>query len=142
AAVETKILARGGRASHAVFRQALRRAVLAIDPDGAAQRHALQRRGRRVGLQPLDDGMAELSAFLAAPDAQAAYQRIDALARRAGDAADTRSIDERRADVLTDILLGRHRDDDPIRVEVGVLIPLGTLTGLADTPGELAGYGP
>ncbi|WP_239311928.1 HNH endonuclease signature motif containing protein [Frankia sp. Cj3] len=142
AAVEARVLAHGGRASHAAFRQALRRAVLAIDPDGATQRHELQRRGRRVGLQPLEEGMAELSAFLAAPDAQAAYQRIDALARRAGDAQDVRSMDERRADVLTDILLGRHRDDDPVRVEVGVLIPLGTLAGLADTPGELAGYGP
>ncbi|ONH37256.1 hypothetical protein [Protofrankia sp. BMG5.30] len=38
-AVQTRVLARGGRGSHSLFRQALRRAVLAVDPDGSHRRH-------------------------------------------------------------------------------------------------------
>ncbi|WP_239334637.1 HNH endonuclease signature motif containing protein [Frankia sp. CiP3] len=142
AAVEERILTRGGRGSHALFRQALRRAVLAVDPAGAAHRHAQRRRERAVRIQPVEDGMAELWALLPAADAQAAYQRIDALARHAATPGDARSADERRADVLTDLLLGRLHDDPPVRVEVGVVIPLPTLLGLTDAPGELVGYGP
>ncbi len=142
AAVEEKVLARGGRASHTLFRQALRRAVLAVDPDGAQRRHEKQRRERQVRIGPLDDGMAELWAFLPAAEAQAAYQHIDALARCAGAPDDPRSMDERRADVLTDLLLGRHHDYEPVHIEIGVIVPADTLLGLTDTPGELAGYGP
>ncbi len=142
AAVEQKVLARGGRASHALFRQALRRAVLTVDPDGARHRHDRQRRDRHIRLRPLNDAMAELWALLPAVDAQAAYQRIDTLARRAAGPDDPRGIDERRADVLTDLLLGRRYDDTPMHVEVGVIVPVTTLLGLTDIPGELAGYGP
>ncbi len=163
-AVERKVLARGGRASPSLFRQALRRAVLSADPDGARRRHAHARKGRQVQLHPAEDGMAELWALLPAVDAQAAYQRLDALARavtgpeassgvdalpdmgarRAVDGPDEPpSMDARRADVLVDLLLGRDRGGQvSVEVEVGVLVSAATLAGVSDTPGELAGYGP
>ncbi|WP_131785880.1 HNH endonuclease signature motif containing protein, partial [Protofrankia symbiont of Coriaria ruscifolia] len=141
ATVEQKVLARGGRAGHSLFRQALRRAVLAVDAAGARRRHAQARRERQVRVRPADDGMAELWALLPAADAQAAYQRLDILARRAASSDDPRGMDARRADVLVDVLLGRDHGTD-VAVEIGVLVPVTTLAGVADSPGELAGYGP
>ncbi|WP_165036550.1 HNH endonuclease signature motif containing protein, partial [Candidatus Protofrankia californiensis] len=141
AAVEARVLARGGRASHSLFRQALRRAVLAADPDGARRRQVQARQDRQVRVRPVEDGMAELWALLPAADAQAAYQRLDLLARRAASSEDSRGMDARRADVLVDVLLGRDRGAD-VSVEVGVLVPVATLAGVADAPGEIAGYGP
>ncbi|WP_052914238.1 HNH endonuclease signature motif containing protein [Protofrankia coriariae] len=85
--------------------------------------------------------MAELGALLSAVDAQAVYQRLDALARQATDSPDeTRSMDARRADALVDLLLGRDRGAE-VSVEVGVLVSAATLAGVSDVPGELAGYG-
>ncbi len=154
AAVERKVLARGGRGSPSLFRQALRRAVLSADPDGARRRHAHARKGREVQLRPAEDGMAELWALLPALDAQAAYQRLDALARAVADpdeppgmtiphtGPDERpSMDARRADALVDLLLGRDRGAE-VSVEVGILVSAATLAAVSDTPGELAGYGP
>ncbi len=85
--------------------------------------------------------MAELWALLPAADAQAAYQRLDTLARRAASSDDPRGMDARRADTLVDVLLGRDRGAD-VHVEIGVLVPVTTLAGVADSPGELTGYGP
>uniref|UniRef100_UPI0010417EF5 HNH endonuclease signature motif containing protein n=1 Tax=Candidatus Protofrankia californiensis TaxID=1839754 RepID=UPI0010417EF5 len=141
AAAEAKVLARSGRASHSLFRQALRRAVLAIDADGAHRRQAQRRRERQVHIRPVEDGMAELWALLPAADAQAAYQRLDTLARRAATPDDPRGMDARRADALVDVLLGRDHGAD-VPVEIGVLVPVTTLAGVANSPGELAGYGP
>ncbi|WP_250291946.1 HNH endonuclease signature motif containing protein, partial [Frankia sp. CiP1_Cm_nod1] len=141
ATVEQRVLARGGRASHSLFRQALRRAVLATDPDGARRRHAHARTERQVQLRTAEDGMAELWALLPAVDAQAAYQRLDALARQVADPQEAPGMDARRADALVDLLLGRDRGAE-VSVEVGVLVSAATLAGASDVPGELAGYGP
>ena len=61
----------------------MRRAVLPVDPDGAAQRHEKRSKDRRVELVPLPDGMAELVAYLPADRAAACYQRLDTLACKA-----------------------------------------------------------
>ncbi|MGI9196469.1 MAG: DUF222 domain-containing protein [Candidatus Nanopelagicales bacterium] len=37
---------------------------------------------------------------------------------------------------------GAHRVTDPVRAQIRVTVPLDTLLGLAETPGELEGYGP
>ncbi|MGF7234045.1 MAG: DUF222 domain-containing protein, partial [Frankia sp.] len=138
-AVEAKVLAGGGRASHADFRRAARRAVLRADPDGANRRQASARRDRRVELGRDDDGMASLWAFLPAEDAVAAYDRLTLLAREVG-ADDERCMDARRADILSDLLLGRAAYVTA-PAAVNVTVPVTTLAGLDDQPGELAGYG-
>lgn len=51
-------------------------------------------------------------------------------------------MDARRAEVLTDLLLGRDVHAEPPSVEVQVTLDAATLAGLAEHPGELAGYGP
>ncbi|MGH3909789.1 MAG: DUF222 domain-containing protein [Pseudonocardiaceae bacterium] len=202
-ALENRALPRAGTQTLSRLRAALARAILVIDPDGAAARHAQRRQDRRVVLHPDADGMATLWALLSAPDATAAYQHLCHLARDLG-AADPRSMDARRADLLTDLLTGRRcattpldsddcahpegpegcdctptdctptehtpttTSDDPAdrhtpdphtpdqgghdcaathttgsgKPLVSVIVPITTLMGLDDQPGDLIGYGP
>ena len=101
------MLPRAGTQTLSQLRAALARAVLVLDPDGAAARHEQRRTDRRVVLGPDGDGMATLWALLSAPDATAAYQRLCQLARGLG-AEDPRGMDARRADLLIDLLTGRR----------------------------------
>ncbi|MDL5351641.1 HNH endonuclease signature motif containing protein [Microbacterium sp. zg-YB36] len=67
-------------------------------------------------------------------------------------ATDTRTMDQIRADVLTDLLLTGHAtapaatgaipEGTAIVAQVQVVIPANTLVGIGDEPAELVGYGP
>jgi hypothetical protein len=143
AAVETAVLARGGRPNHAAFRAAVRRAVLKAVPDAADARRKRAEADREVTLQPLDDGMADLRLNLPAAIAEAAHDRLTILARRAAAPDDPRSLNQRRADVAAALLLGAETGaDGAVTAEVHVTVPLTTLLCLARDPGELEGYGP
>ena len=100
------MLGRAPEQSLAQLRAALARAVLAVDPDGAAQRYREARRDRRVSVQPEPDGMGSLWALLTASDAAGAYQWLTRLARGLGK-DDPRTMDARRADLLAELLNGR-----------------------------------
>ena len=106
AAVEARVLPRAPEQSLAQLRAALARAILAVDPDGAAQRHREARKDRRVSVQPEPDGMGSLWALLTASDAAGAYQWLTRLARGLGK-DDPRTMDARRADLLAELLNGR-----------------------------------
>ncbi len=80
--VQDRVLPAAARQSRAQLVAALARAVIAVDPDGANERHAKARHDRRVVLGAEAEGMASLWALLAAPDAQAAHQWLTRLARR------------------------------------------------------------
>ena len=128
-------------------RRLVRRAVLQLDPDGAGRRHERARADRRVMLTPLDDGMAELTAFLPAEQAVAVYQRVDDLARGSRVAGDQRSADERRADVFVGLFLGRRdagtiNQSEGLRPLVHVTVAATTLAGADNKPAVLGGYGP
>jgi hypothetical protein len=142
--VEDDVLARGDRCTHAAFRQAVRRAVNKADPDGADERRRRAKEDRRVEIRPLDDGMAELRLTLPAELAEAIYDRLTRLARRAAREGDPRTLGQLRADVAAALLLGADDGDGDggVQVEVHVTVPATTLLGLADEPGELEGYGP
>jgi hypothetical protein len=105
--LEARVLPRAGTQTIAQLRAALARAVLALDPQGAAERHQQRRQDRRVVVCPDEEGMASLWALLSAPDATAAYQRLCDLARRLG-GEDPRGMDARRADLLVELLTGRR----------------------------------
>ena len=149
AAVEARVLPRAPQQTAAQLRAALKRAIIAVDPAGAEQRHEEARKGRRVAVNPEDDGMASLWALLPAPDAVASFEWLTRLARGCG-SDDPRSMDERRADLLADLLSGRLRNPDqvlptpvnPGKPLVQVLVPMTALFGLTDDPAELLGYGP
>ena len=147
AAVETRVLGRAPEQTRSRLRDAVRRAVLAADPAAAQIRHERSVRGRRVELVPLDDGMAGVWSVLRADKAQAYYEGITALAVKAAGPGDTRTLDQRRADVLADLgdqLLAR--DDLPRRhrrrPHLQLVLAATTALRLDDLPGELAGYGP
>jgi hypothetical protein len=144
AAVEAQVLPRAGAKTGPALRQALRRAVLRIDPHGARARHEQRRRQRAVWLRPLEDGMAELGAQLPAADAEACWQRLDALAR-AQACRDGGTVDQRRADILVDLILGRGTHPAGATAggpQVQVVVAATTLLGRDEQPAELAGYGP
>ena len=127
------------------LRVRLRRLVIAADPVAAArrQREALARRRVEHGLDP--DGTATLAGRHLPPDrAATAAARIDALARAAKRAGDARSLDELRADLYLDILNGAHTPTGLAAPAGGVelVVPLSTLAGLSELPGQLKGWGP
>jgi hypothetical protein len=153
AAVQARVLPRAGQQSGAQLKQALRRAVAALDPHGEQRRHESAVKDRRVRLSPVEDGMAELWARLPADHAVALYTMLDGLARAAAaEPGETRTLEQLRADTLGEIALGvldgngwagrtlapRRRARPHLHVTVGA----DTLLGGSDEPGWLAGYGP
>ena len=109
------------------------------------------RDARRVSCYPEADGMATVIAILPAEDAQAVMKSIEAfiLKRNSEDAPEWSVLfaDMKRADALTYIAsqaLSSLADEvQPHRrpITISVAIDLPTLLGLAENPGQLAGYG-
>lgn len=100
--------------------------------------HAEAARSRRVWVDVEEEtGMAYLTAYLHADQALLAKKRIDAIARTLDDGhlpePQRRTIDQRRADVAADILLGRGEPSE-VRPTVNVYVPL---LNLAHCPDEL-----
>ncbi len=102
-------------------------------------------------------GSATISADLADDDATRIFHRLTALAYGLDPETDDdndgdgrRTLDQRRADLFTDLLLGPPVSDSPntdtsatvAGSEVAVLIDLPTLLRLADNPGQMPGCGP
>jgi hypothetical protein len=149
ALVEGRVLPKAPSQTAAQLQAAIKKAIIAVDPDGAEQRHEDARKGRRVALNPEEDGMASRWALLPAPDAIAAFEWLTRFARGCG-ADDPRTMDERRADLAAELLSGRLRNPDldlptpvnPGKPLVQVLMPMTALFGLTDDPCELLGYGP
>ncbi|HEU5268996.1 MAG TPA: DUF222 domain-containing protein, partial [Jatrophihabitans sp.] len=86
------------------LRRRVRRAVLALDPTTAEQRHQRALAERRVEYHPGEDGMACLSVFLGAPEAQLVHTRLTAAATLLP-AGDPRTLDQQRADLFVDAVL-------------------------------------
>jgi hypothetical protein len=110
----------------------LNRLVARLAPSGAAVRDEKTKRGVWVNHQ--DHGMSYLNAYIPTADAV----RIDALlTRRAKTHTDDRTLDQRRADELVTQLLGDTTgQSSSARAVIGVVIPVETLAGLDDQPGE------
>lgn len=141
------VLSQAGRLTTGQLRERLRKLAIEVDPDTAHKRYQQAVEQRRVELEPGDDGTADLLILDAPPDRAAAARRhIDRIARSLRNPDEPRSIDQLRADVALDLLTGQHpthqqstsRPDGSVHLTVD----LTTLTGLADQPGDLAGYGP
>jgi hypothetical protein len=146
-AVEERVLPRAGRLTPGQLRAALAKAVLAVDPAAAEERHRKAVKERRVEFTPLPDGIAELRAIGPADDVAAVFTALDALARKAKTPGDPRGIDARRFDALSDLAYLRLQDTglpagQRVRPHLQVTASLATLLGLSDEPAELAGYGP
>jgi uncharacterized protein DUF222 len=137
--VEERVLEKAAGQTGAQLRQRARRIVLRVDPTGARDRAAEAKAARCAGFQSEDDGMAKVYAVVPAEKAVAIALRVDKIARQAKTPDDPRTMDQRRADVVCDLLLGKPSN---VRVQLQVTVPVSTVMGLDDQPGELAGYGP
>ncbi len=116
----------------------LARRVMTADPGAAQIRRDRATASRRVMLTPLPDGISELTAILPSVQARQVYDTVDTIAVEAG-ADDLRTMDQRRADALLDLLVGRA---EPPQVRVQVIVPVDTLLGKGDEPGVVPGIGP
>jgi len=123
---------------------AVRRLGFEADPDAAAKRYRRSLDDRRVFVGPTPDGTANLYGLDLPAERMVAFSRwLDRAAKDLRRIDKGRTMDQLRADILLDILEGSHtgtRGPSPggLHMQVG----LGTLAGLDEQPGELAGFGP
>ena len=156
--IETKALAHAEFHTPAQVANKVRTVLATIAPATFENVVSKARDARRVSCYRENDGMSTVVAILPAQDAQIVMKAIEAFILRSerseekvslvvADQKDSRNADMKRADALTemaaqslaamseDLLLHRR----PITVNVTIDLP--TLLGLAENPGQLAGYG-
>ncbi|RSN23345.1 HNH endonuclease [Amycolatopsis sp. WAC 04169] len=122
-------------------RKAANHAANTIDPDGAGKRAEQHREGRRLTLRHGETGVASIEVEDGPVEkVAAAYQRIDREARALRVGGETRTLDQLRADVALDLLLGGQGGPSE-RSEVFLYMDLFTYLGLNEDPAELAGHG-
>jgi len=119
--------------------------VEVVDPGGQAARARAARKDRRVELVHREHATASLDLALPAEVASACYARIDSLARSHGENTG-RTMDQCRADVAADLLLGNTADAGRTQAEAAATVylhmPVDAALGINDTGCELDGYGP
>ncbi len=125
----------------AQLRRAARRALIAADPDGAADRAEKAKEiSSDVRMYGEDNEMASLVATGDAVTARAVMDAIESRAAGWKADGDARPIGVLRVAALAQLVLGDQATKPP--VELLVQVDLATLLGLSRQPGELAGYGP
>lgn len=98
---------------------------------------------RRLEYMPDRDGMAWLSAYLAADVAMAVWSRATEAARAVQESNESRTLTQLRADVAADWLLAGVAEGTPSpKAQVLVTVPALSLLGAASDPATLDGYGP
>jgi hypothetical protein len=154
--VEARVLARAGEQTNGQFRVSLRRAVNAVAPMLAEQRHVRAVADRAVKLYPGENGMSTLWGLLPTPHAIRVMTAINCAADDAkkhdeqhhpadGDGSIDEFVraDQYRADALLELAERYLAGTDPTgkkarqRAEIRVTVALSTLLGLDDQPAEL-----
>jgi Domain of unknown function (DUF222) len=162
-AAEQEVLDRAARLTPGGLRAAIARAVIEAAPEKAKDRRETAAKFARVERWAEDTGNAALMGRELPPaEVLAADQQITALAKELKKAGLEGDMDQLRARAFLDLLLGkdsRPGNTEPVGSEPGtpgtprpaaagfagrgtLTVPLVTLAGLADRPGELAGLGP
>jgi hypothetical protein len=134
-----------GYATSSAVRRLVRRAVTALDADALRHRAEQALATRCVQLMSNDagDGMAWFGALLPEAQALAGYERVCDLAEQASDPDDPRSLEQVRADVFLDLLLGAHPDQPRHPHQPATGVPV-NVTVLIDAQGvaQTGRYGP
>jgi hypothetical protein len=154
-AAEAEVLDRAARLTPGGLRAAIARAVMEAAPEKAKQRRETAAKFARVERWAEDTGNAALMGRELPPaEVLAADERITALAKELKAAGLDGDMGVLRARAYLDLLLGKDsrpgQDQDNTRgaapagfaARVTLTVPLGTVAGLADRPGELSGLGP
>jgi hypothetical protein len=123
-------------------------------------REALAR--RRVELEPAEDGMGWIHHYMPIVSAVGVYETLTQIASGMRSPSETRTLDQLRSDVLTELIdegvdafvtavtaRGSEQNDSQktrrvgaLRPSVFITIPVFTAMGLSDEPANLEGYGP
>jgi hypothetical protein len=129
----------------------VRTSIARLAPESFEESVARARDTRKVSCYTEADGLSTIVAILPAADAQIVMNSIESFIRAANSEVsseiDTRSADMKRADALTAIASAYLATSSEIvtphrrPISVNVTIDLPTLLGLAENPGQLAGYG-
>jgi Domain of unknown function (DUF222) len=157
-AAEAEVLDRAARLTPPGLRAAIARAVIKAAPKKARERRETAAKDARVERWIQDTGNAALMGCELPPDeVLAADQQITARAKELKKAGLEGDIDQLRARAYLDLLLGkdsRPRGSESAAKPAGDAVPAGfagrvtltvpliTLAGLADRPGELGSLGP
>ena len=154
-AAEAGVLDRAARLTPGALRAAIARAVMQAAPEKARERRETAAKDARVERWIQDTGNAALMGCELPPDeVLAADEQITARAKELRKAGLEGDMDQLRARAYLDLLLGRDsrpgqgQDSTPRVTPAGfagrvtLTVPLPTLAGLADRPGELASLGP
>jgi Domain of unknown function (DUF222)/HNH endonuclease len=123
------------------IRRAARDLVHRIDGEGANARARKRRRDRKVVLSHEDDAMATLLVYLPAEIAAAVYARLDTIARKLKREGDDRTLDQLRADVLAELLLGTSSGHGTVLSSIFLHVPIGTALGITEHGAFLEGHG-
>ena len=148
AAIEAAIINDAAGQTTGQLRAALKRAVLAADPAAADRRRKKAEQDARVEVWTEASGTAALAGRDLPPaDVLAADKRVNALARSLKEAGVDGTLDQLRAQVFIALLLGRPiaalpSDSPGLAGSVNLTMPLASWLGAAQTPGEVAGFGP
>jgi hypothetical protein len=145
------------------LRSVVRTIAEEVQPVGLAERHREARKARGVFVRDLPDHMAELVTVQPGVLVHGIMDRLTQIAhedKRASEGRDAgeddsagneniddRTMDQRRADILADLLLcaapaALDEGTGAIRAHVQVTVPVLTLAGLDESGATLAGYGP
>jgi hypothetical protein len=160
ARLEHQILSRPDRLTPPKFARVLRKTREELNPETIVMRHTAAREDRGMTVDDVRDGMADLIIRLGATHAHAIYNKATAGARAMNDPLDDRTLDQRRADIITHVLLAQvdgeifgvipdEWDDTNfvhwyrgITADVAVTVPVLTLLGESETPATLDGWVP
>ncbi len=132
-------------ATAASFVRKARRLRESLDPATVEERTAAAADRRYASWAPGRDGMADLLLHLPAHDAQAIYSRATEAAHKLATPDEPRTVAQLRVDVMRDALLTGTLDalgGVRLKPDVYVTVPVLTLLGVAEMPGDLDGYGP
>jgi hypothetical protein len=120
------------------------RALIAIDPDGCAERAAAAKAEGDVRFAPLPDEVADLNAFGDAVALRRVFDTLNSRAAQMKTEGDDRRVGLRRLDALVTAVLGDSAGEsgrNAVAAQALIAIPADAIVG-SDAPGELAGYGP
>lgn len=118
-----------------------RHVVVGLDPEAAQERAKQARADKRVELSPEPDGVAALWVRGPAEDVLTIRESLWHRAETARSAGDVRSVSQLMFDTLLTDVTGLTPGRKPA-VELQLVLDAPTLTGEADEPVELVGYGP
>ncbi|TFD65340.1 HNH endonuclease signature motif containing protein [Cryobacterium ruanii] len=151
AELEAVLLPHAKRLTPAQFDGKARKLRERFHPDSITVRRAKCLADRRVTLYPDKDGMSTLWLRAASDDLQGIYTRVTDAALSLQGPDEPRTLSQLRADVTTDLLAQGVTNSGlgagpgayfTAAANVNVTVPVLTLMGKSEEPGELEGYGP